>query len=195
MERRSGTRRNMFSAAWQATNFKELRRKWTERNDWKIFYLVDYFSHSLCFVSNGLHYIQSSVAHPCWPVLWGLTLPKLITMILKWRWCIVVALSTSRSSLTLTGSLGFVTGRKQTLPLRKHASLLGHSRAAGGTRRRPLMTVSGGLARLYARKANWAISLVTCVSDPWRFELARGWFSDLGSLLKPSQCETTSRLQ
>lgn len=31
MERKRGTRRNLFSAFWQATNFKELTREWIKR--------------------------------------------------------------------------------------------------------------------------------------------------------------------
>ncbi len=53
-------------------------------------------------------------------------LTQLIAMIRRRRWCIGESHSAPSSSSTLSGSLGFVTGRKQTLPLRKHASLLGH---------------------------------------------------------------------
>lgn len=49
-----------------------------------------------------------------WPVR------RVVMVIVRWRWCI-------GSSWTLFGSLGFVTSRKQTLPLRKHASLRWHA--------------------------------------------------------------------
>lgn len=70
----------------------------------------------------------------------------------------------------------FVTGRKQTLPLSKHASLLGRFRTAGGTRGPLKVMVGRGRARRCARARTFRVeSLIrssgTCGTAPWRFEL------------------------
>lgn len=103
----------------------------------------------------------------------ALTLPSLS----RWFWNEDDVLGRGgRSSLTLSGSLGFVTDRKQALPLGKHAPLLGHfffllrcrwhaKTAADGQR--------SGRARdcesVWCWTSNCAIRALTCVCDPWSF--------------------------